>query len=1245
MTFPATNTPFFCPRCREQLPDKAKFCSSCGAPTPIKAIVADKDPVAEQGERRIATVLFSDLSGYTALNQHLDPEDVEAVMLRLKQMAIEIVETYGGIVNQFVGDEVLALFGVDAAHEDDPVRAVRSAFDLHAAARHLSAEVDSSIGESLAMHTGIHTGLIVTNAHDSRDGIYGITGDTVITAVRLKAASPRDVILVSEVTYKLIAPYFHADFWGNVDVKGRAAPVTCYSVTAELAIHSRFEASQKRGLTQYTARARELDQLTQAFERTRTGTDQFVVVVGEAGIGKSRLLYEFTREIRPTDVVVLQGSCQTDAISTSYHPFLDVLRRELGIVADQSSHTVVDTAGATLTAIHPTLQEYLPIYLHLLSLRTDPILSHMQATELKHLIREALVQLFLRKADRKPTLLLLEDWHWSDEASNAVLQHLLTEMRGRALMVGLTHRSEYVVVGWGQRSPDIILMLPPLDIAQTERLLAATLAVRELPAGLADLLYERTGGNPLFIEEASHSLVEEGIVVKQGEEAVLTRSFAASHLPATVQGLIQSRLDRLHPDWKEVLGIASVIGRSFTLSLLEPLYKGRICLQDVLESLVAIDMISPLEEATYLFKHVLTQQVTYETLLLKRRRMLHRSVAQTIERVFEGRLTEHVQTLYHHVRLAEEWEKMVTYGQSVADKAQRLSQFQEAVVVLDEVTDALRRLPLSRSRQHSLVDILLVQERLYDTLGARERQEAVIGEMFSILVQEEDVSRLAAVQLRQGDLLTQQGKYLDAEDALESSLELRREIADEAGESNALRSLSFLRWHQGRSREALACNERALAIDQKLGDGKSIVHNLTNLAAVLQSLDDMEGALAKLTEALTVEAAGDPFHRMTIFYNIGNIHSKLSQYDEALKYYEEALRPCVDHRLYINQTLVLGCIASMYQKQERLEESLHYYQQVVDISKRITYPQGCVNGLRGLVDILLLRNQANEALPYLLESIAILGDLGDMANEAISWQIAASIYERCKDRWNEAVKAWDQVRKLAQRLNDLPRQLNAVEGMARNIRLGGGNNAGALSHLQEAYRLATKLKQREDVGRFLNSMAIIEWERQNYTSALGHYEEALAVYRDLGDDRKVGFILNSIAVTLRSMSRFDEAITALDRALAIHRETNERLHEGQALAVMGHLHADRDQFTEAIDAYQRSLTIRREIGDPVGQGWMTYYIALIYVRQKQVQEGRSFVSQAHEIASTYEDQELRQACLNLTRIIHEASAANADTRL
>ena len=225
--------------------------------------------------------------------------------------------------------------------------------------------------------------------------------------------------------------------------------------------------------------------------------------------------------------------------------------------------------------------------------------------------------------------------------------------------------------------------------------------------------------------------------------------------------------------------------------------------------------------------------------------------------------------------------------------------------------------------------------------------------------------------------MTQLGKYLDAEQALENALTLRRQTEDKSGESNALRSLSFLRWHQGRNHEALQCNELALEIDRGRGDARGMSHDLTNLAAVLQSLGDMEGALQKLKEALKLEAADDPFHAMTIFYNIANIHSKVSRYAEALQYYEKALQPCIDHRLYINQTLVLGCIASMYRKQTQLGESLRYYQQVVEISKRITYPQGTVNGLRGIADILLIENRSDEALSYLTESFV----------SSVSWEI------------------------------------------------------------------------------------------------------------------------------------------------------------------------------------------------------------------------------------------------------------------
>ncbi|MDC8448355.1 MAG: AAA family ATPase [Nitrospira sp.] len=727
----------------------------------------------EQGDRRVATVLFSDLSGYTVLHQHLDPEEIEAVMFLLKQTASQIVHAHGGIVNQFIGDEIVALFGVNTAHENDPVRAVRAALDLHATARRLSEEVDPAKVDSLAMHSGIDTGLIVTNTKDSRDGVYGITGDTIITAVRLRAASPRDQILISEATYNAVSPYFETSFYGHLDLKGKASPVKAYAVTREVAVHSRFEASRKRGFTQYTARTHEIDHLKAAFEGTCTGIGKFLVVLGEAGIGKSRLLHEYAETIRNENVTLLKGNCYGDAVNTAYSAFLDVLRNQLAIVEGSKHENILESASAKLAAIHPDLHGYLPIYLHLLSLRTDPIIRHMRAAELRLLIREAFVHFFTYESEKRPTILFLEDWHWSDEASKVILQHLLQEMRGQALMVVLTHRSGHAFE-WQDRLPDCVLTIPALDINETECLLKAALNVQQLPIGFAKLLYERTGGNPLFIEEASHAVVEEGIVIKQGSTATLTRQFTASHLPTTVQAIIQSRLDRLPPDEKEMLEIASVIGRVFPLTLIQSLYNGRQSLHDVVSSLIAADMITQVEEGTYTFKHVLIQQVTYEALLIKKRRMLHRLVGQTTERLFAERASEYLNSLYYHFRMAEEWGKVVSYGQALAEKTQQLSQFQEAVTILDDVTEALFRIPMSRSRQMTLVDILLLKERLFDTLGARERQEAVIEQAFSVLSHNEDAARLAAVQLRQGDLLTQLSKYLDAEQALESALALRR---------------------------------------------------------------------------------------------------------------------------------------------------------------------------------------------------------------------------------------------------------------------------------------------------------------------------------------------------------------------------------------------------------------------------------------------------------------------------------------
>ena len=1219
-----------CPRCHQRLPRNARFCSNCGTPIPLDP---DGATPHDEGGRRVATVLFSDLSGYTALNEHLDPEEVEAVMFRLKQTASQIIHTHGGIVNQFIGDEIVALFGVNVAHEDDPVRAVRAALDLHASAHRIGAEADPAKVESLAMHSGIDTGLIVTNTKDSRDGLYGITGDTIITAVRLRAASPRGTILISEATYTAVSPYFETSFYADLDLKGKAVRVKAYAVARETAIASRFEASRKRGLTQYTARTEEIESLKSAYTRMQTGSGLFIVIIGEAGIGKSRLIHEYTETVRADNVTILHGNCYANTINTAYGPFLDVLRDQLAIIEGSQHKALIEQACAKLASTHLALQGYLPIYLHLLSLRTDPIIRHMRAEELQLLIREALVRFIIYESERRPTILFLEDWHWSDEASQTILQHLLREMVERPLMVVLTHRSEHAFE-WPRRPPDCVLTVPALDIDETESLLKATLNVQQLPIDFAKLLYVRTGGNPLFIEEASLALIEEGILIREGSTARLTRQFTASHLPTTVQAIIQSRLDRLPPDEKEVMEIASVIGRVFPLTLIQPIYKGRFSLHDAIASLIALDMIAQTEESTYTFKHVLIQQVAYEILLVRKRQRLHRLVAQAIERLYSERISEYLNVLYHHFRIAEEWAKVVSYGQALAEKMQRLSQFQEAVTILDDATEALLRIPTSKSRQLTLVDILLLKERLFDTLGIRERQEAVIEQAYSVLAQNEDAARLAAVQLRHGDLLTQLAKYLDAEEALESALDLRRQTGDRSGESNTLRSLSFLRWHQGRNREALQCNEQALEIDRFLGDSRGMSHDLTNQAAVLQSVGDMETALQRLEAALTLEAAEDPFNAMTIFYNIANIHSKMSRYEEALRYYEKALQPCTQHRLYINQILVLGCIASMYRKQTQLEESLHYFQQVVDISKRITYPQGTVNGLRGIADILLIENRPDEALRYLTESVRILRELGDMTNEAISWEIIASIHERSNDGWSDAEKSWSEVRRLAQRLNDLPRQLTALEGMTRNLRTGSADKRRIFSTLEESYRTAVKLNKKEDSGRLLNSMAILEWEFQNFDMALAHYQQALDIYQELKDNSKMGFILNSMAVTLRSMQRFNEAMDTLERALPLHRQMSEHLLEAQAMVVMGHLHADLGDFDKANHAYNLSLTIRRDIGDEIGEGWLACHLVRLYIQQRRLKDCKPLLVQIHAIASRHNDHALKDACRQLESTVN-----------
>ena len=628
---------------------------------------------ASVGERRQATVLFADLSGYTAMNERLDPEEVRAIVGRIKAEAVRIVEGHGGIVNQFVGDEVMALFGVPQAHEDDPVRAVRAARDLHAMVRALAPAMESRIGAPLRLHSGISAGLIVTGTEDRRDGTFGVTGDAVNTGARLAAHAEADTVLVSEEIQRIIADYFQTEPLAPVELKGKAGRVTPYRVAGQTGIASRFEAAAQRGFTAYAGREAELALLAAALAKTRQGQGQFVTVMGEPGIGKSRLLFEFRHSLPRDEVSVLTGYCQSYGTDTPYLPMVDALKRALRLDEVKSAEALHDHTVAAVRGVSPALERYLPQYLHLLSIpsQTHKIPATLQGDALRRSFEEALAGIITENARHKPVVLLYEDWHWADEASDSALKHLCGLIPYHALQVIVTYRPEYERK-WAHPQNYHPLVLQPLGVEDSAAILRAVWRANILPDGLAAQVHARTGGNALFNEEMARGLTEDGKITVTEGRAVLTGALADLHLPDTVHAVVRARIDRLTPEAREVLRLASVIGREFALPLLEELHPAPRHIPAALEVLAQQDLIHPLRvvpEPAYLFKHALVQDVVYDTLLLSQGKQLHAQTGASIEALYAHRIEEHYEALADHYSKSDNTSKAIEYLEKAGNKA------------------------------------------------------------------------------------------------------------------------------------------------------------------------------------------------------------------------------------------------------------------------------------------------------------------------------------------------------------------------------------------------------------------------------------------------------------------------------------------------------------------------------------------------------------------------------------------------
>jgi class 3 adenylate cyclase/ribosomal protein L40E len=693
-----------CSKCGTELPVEAKYCLQCGQPVSGGIVPSDlsspqsytpkhlaekilSSKSALEGERKQVSVLFVDVSGFTSLSERLDPEDVHGLMNQAFELMLAEVHRYEGTVNQFLGDGIMALFGAPIAHEDHAQRAVHAALEIQKALQGYKEELEHVRRINFQVRQGINTGLVVVGSIGSDLRMdYTAVGDTTNVAARLQQASDPGRIVISEVTHRLVAGYFHTRALGELSLKGKAERIQAWEVTSARMARTRLELEAERGLTPFIGRERELRLLTECFEKAKAGHGQVVFVVGEPGIGKSRLLLEFRRRL-DENATWSEGRTMSFGRSIAFHPLIDLLKRNFRIEEGDAEETIIEKIETNILRLGEDLRRILPYLRYLLSVDPgDPAARSMDPRLRRGEIFDALKCLAVRAAEIHPQVIVYEDVHWMDQASEESLLFAADSIPASRILQLLTYRPGYRHP-FGERSYHTRIALDSLSTEDSAEMTKAILATDQLPEELNTLIVRKAEGNPFFVEEVVKSLHEIGAIRQAGERYVLTKQLNEIFIPDKIQDVIMARIDRLADAPKKTLQLASVIGREFTRRLVDRLAEVQERTEEFLRELKAIELIyekSLFPELAYMFKHALTHDVAYNSLLMQRRKELHHMIGLAIEDLYASRLAEHYEVLAHHFSKAEEWSKALDYLLKAAEKAAKAFTIREAIALYDQ---------------------------------------------------------------------------------------------------------------------------------------------------------------------------------------------------------------------------------------------------------------------------------------------------------------------------------------------------------------------------------------------------------------------------------------------------------------------------------------------------------------------------------------------------------------------------------
>jgi class 3 adenylate cyclase/tetratricopeptide (TPR) repeat protein len=1089
----------FCSECGASNPPGQKFCGGCGARlgqdlpssrfespqayTPkhlAERILTSK--TALEGERKQVTVLFVDIVGSTSQSERLDPEEAHALMGRAIELMVEEVHRCEGTVNQFLGDGIMALFGAPIAHEAHARRAVQAALAIRKALSPLDEELRGMGRTGLQVRQGLNTGLVVVGSigTDLRMD-YTAVGDITNVAARLQHAAEPGSILISGKTRRLIEGYFQLRSVGAIDLKGKAEKVAVFEVLSAQSGRTRMDIESGRGLTPMVGRNKEIQLLVEAFEKSKLGAGQIVQLVGEAGMGKSRLLVEFRRRIGD-EATWCEGRALSFGHMIAFHPLVDMLRRLCRIEETDTEEDIIEHVEHAVLSLGEELRPALPYLRHLLGV--DPgsakAIGAMEPRLLRVEMFDALRRYFLRAAQAHPQVIVFEDLHWIDQATEEFLRSFLDSAPTARVLVLLTYRPEYNYA-LGQRSYQSAQYLNPLSIEDSVRMGDALFGNQSVPKALRALIYQKSEGNPFFVEEVVKSIQESGTLEHEGDQAVPGRSFSEILVPDTVQDAIMARIDRLGDEPKRVLQLAAVIGREFTGRLIDRLADLHDGTDAVMRELKGKELIyekSLFPELAYMFKHALTQEVAYSSLLIKRRRELHHFAGLAIEQLYADRLGENSEVLAHHFSKAEDWTKALDYVLKSAVKAAKAFALQEALRFYEEALAAARQLgggiPVT-----TLMEIHGARSDLFFSVGDFSRAQTEADERLTLsrragdrtseagaLVQgaiarvwredfPEGVARateaievseavgaqpaLAGALFVTGLVSAVTGEHEKADEQMGRALSISRSERDFTRQGTVLFFIGLLRGWHGRYRETVTLGTEGVRLAREQQLVSPLMRCLWTQGIGYSGLGDYDAACAALREGLTLaEKLGDEGFMCRFLNTLGWVHIECGDLDLGLEVSARGLELARRDRhatgaeraafTLLNEGDAFMARRDLAAASEKLEEALQIVKHPPP-SRWMTwrYSTHCYVSLGELA---LARGDPASANGFADRSLEIAVPTRSRKFESRAWRVKGES-ARMHRQWNEAEEALRRSLAIAQEIDELRQLWKSHSSIAR----------------------------------------------------------------------------------------------------------------------------------------------------------------------------------------------------------------------